>query len=63
MLSSLRKLFYESKTIHIDELNGETLFPDSVKNLDGSVQKETVLQNLLNCEQLSVTRLEVSQII
>jgi hypothetical protein len=63
MLDCLRKLYEESRRVHIADLNGEEVFNESVKNFDGTVQKDEVLYSLLNNEKLSLTRIEISQII
>ena len=63
MLGCLRKLFNEARTCNVDELNGEQLFNNEAKNLDGSVSKDTVLSTLLTNEQFSLTRLEVSSML
>lgn len=39
------------------------MFPDSVKNLDGTVDKEIVMQSLLNNDKICLTRLEVAGIL
>jgi len=39
------------------------LFADEKKNFDGTVQKEVVVESLLNNEQLSLTRIEASQVV
>ena len=62
MINCLRKLFEEARTQNIEELNGDTLFKDEVKNFDGTVQKDEVVYALLNSQNFSLTRIEVSQI-
>jgi hypothetical protein len=37
MLDCLRKLYEESRRVHIADLNGEEVFSESVKNFDGTV--------------------------
>jgi len=44
----MRKLFEEARGQSIEELNGEGLFKDDVKNFDGTVQKDEVIYTLLN---------------
>ena len=63
MLDCLRKLYEESRRVHITDLNGEEVFNESIKNFDGTVQKDEVLYSLLNNEKLSLTRIEISQVI
>ena len=63
MLDCLRKLYEEARRVHIADLNGEEVFNESVKNFDGTVQKDEVLYSLLNNDKLSLTRIEISQII
>lgn len=62
MLNAMRKLFEEARSQGFEELNGETLFKDEVKNFDGTVSKDEVLYALLNSEQFSLTRTEVASI-
>jgi hypothetical protein len=50
MLNAMRKLFEEARSQGFEELNGETLFKDEVKNFDGTVSKDEVLYALLNSE-------------
>jgi hypothetical protein len=63
MLNCLRKLFEEARTQNFEELNGESLFKDEVKNFDGTVQKDEVMYAFLNSQNFSLTRIEVSQLI
>jgi len=63
MLNCLRKLFEEARASGIEELNGESIFKDEIKNFDGTVQKEEVIYSLLNNQQFSLTRVEVAQIV
>ena len=37
MLDCLRKLYEESRRVHITDLNGEEVFNESIKNFDGTV--------------------------
>jgi len=37
MLNCLRKLFEEARRSHINDLNGEEVFKEDIKNFDGSV--------------------------
>ena len=48
MLNCMRKLFEEARAYSIEELNGESLFKDEVKNFDGTVQKDEVVYAFLN---------------
>lgn len=48
MLNCLRKLFEEARASGVEELNGESIFKDEIKNFDGTVQKEEVIYSLLN---------------
>lgn len=63
MLNCLRKLFEEARRNLIEELNGEEVFKEDVKNFDGTVPKEEVLYALLNNEKFSLTRIDISQIL
>ena len=63
MLNCLRKLFEEARAQGTEELNGDSLFKDEVKNFDGTVQKDEVVYTFLNNQQYSLTRIEVSQIV
>ena len=60
MLNCMRKLFEEARAQSIEELNGEYLFKDEIKNFDGTVKKEEFMYTLLNSDQFSLTRIEVS---
>ena len=62
MLNAMRKLFEEARSQGFEELNGETLFKDEVKNFDGTISKDEVVYTLLNSEQFSLTRTEVASI-
>ena len=40
MLNCMRKMFEETRAQFIEELNGDEVFPDDMKNFDGSVNKD-----------------------
>tara|TARA_B110001450_G_C17223782_1_gene320543 strand:+ start:209 stop:463 length:255 start_codon:yes stop_codon:yes gene_type:complete len=60
MLNCMRKLFEEARTQNIEELNGEDIFKDEIKNFDGTVQKEELVYTLLNSDKFSLTRIEIA---
>ena len=62
MLNAMRKLFEDARTHDIDELNGDQLFKDEIKNFDGTVQKDEVMYAFLNNENFSLTRTELAQV-
>jgi len=59
----MRKLFEEARAQSIEELNGEKIFKDEVKNFDGTVQKDTIIYTLLENQCFSLTRIELAQIV
>lgn len=61
-LNSVRKLFEEARINAMQELNSEELFKDSMRNFDGSVKKDDFIYAVLNRNEFSLTRLEVSNI-
>ena len=61
-LNCLRKLFEEARSLEIKEINGEDIFKDSIKNFDGSVKRDDFLYSLLNKEEFTLTRTEISNI-
>ena len=63
MLNCMRKLFEEARAQSIEELNGEKIFKDEVKNFDGTVQKDTIIYTLLENQCFSLTRIELAQIV
>lgn len=63
MLDCMRKLFEESRSQAIEELNSESIFKDEIKNFDGTVQKDEVVYTLLNNDNFSLTRTEVASIV
>jgi len=56
----MRKLFEEARTQNIEELNGEDVFKDEIKNFDGTVQKDELIYTLLNSDKFSLTRIEIA---
>jgi hypothetical protein len=60
MLNAMRKLFEDARTHDIDELNGDQLFKDEIKNFDGTVQKDEAMYAFLNNENFSLTRTELA---
>ena len=60
MLNCMRKLFEEARTQNIEELNGEDVFTDEIKNFDGTVQKDELVYTLLNSDKFSLTRIEIA---
>ena len=63
MLNCMRKLFEEARSQDIEELNGEAIFKDEVKDFEGKVNKDEVIYSYLNHESFSLTRAELAQII
>jgi hypothetical protein len=59
----MRKLFEEARTQNIEELNGEDVFNDEIKNFDGTVQKDEFVYTLLNSDKFSLTRIEIAQVV
>ena len=59
----MRKLFEEARAYGIEELNGESLFKDEIKNYYGQVQKDEFVYAFLNNQQFSLTRIDISQIV
>lgn len=63
-LSAMRKLYEEIRTaVDIGEVNGENLFRNDIRHHDGSVHKDEFVYNLLNTEQLTLTRTELFYIV
>ena len=58
----MRKLFEEARTQNIEELNGEDIFKDEIKNFDGTVPKDELIYALLNNDKFSLTRIEIAQL-
>ena len=59
----MRKLFEEVRSCpEINDLNGDELFPNDVKNFDGSVLKDEFIYTLLNREEFTMTRTEISNV-
>jgi len=63
MLTCLRKLFAEARSLSLTELNGEPIFKEDQKNFDGSIQKDVFVSTMLNSEDMALTRIEVSSIV
>ena len=63
MLNCMRKLLEEARSQGIEELTGEAIFKDDVKNFEGKVHKDEVIYTFLNHESFSLTRAELAQII
>ena len=55
-------MFEEARSLDIKDLNGDEIFKDNIKNFDGSVKKEDFLYSLLNKEEFTLTRTEISNI-
>lgn len=58
-LNCLIKLFEEARTLDIQELNGDEIFKDCVRNFDGSIKKDDFLYAILNRDSFTFTRSEV----
>lgn len=63
MINCLRKLFEEARKAQVEEINGDEIFREEIKNFDGTIPKDEVLYSLLNSDKLSLTRIEISQIL
>ena len=63
MLNCMRKLFEEARSQSIEELNGDAIFKDDIKDFEGKVHKDEVIYTFLNHEGFSLTRAELAQII
>ena len=61
-LAAMRKLFEELRTSEIESINDEQLFSDEAKQFDGSVLKEEFIYQILNREEFTLTRSEVSNV-
>ena len=61
-LQSLRKLFEEARSCNINELNGDELFKDTIKNFDGSIKKDDFIYTILNRQEFTLTRTDVTNI-
>lgn len=61
-LNCLRKLFEEARALDIREINSDEIFKESLKNFDGSLKKDDFLYCLLNKEELTLTRSEITSI-
>ena len=59
----MRKMFEEMRVADdLDDFTSEELFSDEVKSFDGSVHKDEFIYTLLNKEQFTLTRTEVSNV-
>lgn len=59
----MRKMFEEVRsTPDFNDFNGEDIFPNDVKQFDGSVLKDEFIYTLLNKEQFTMTRTEISNV-
>lgn len=62
-LHAMRKLFEEMRVAEgLDDFTSEDLFDDEVKGFDGSVQKDEFIYTILNKEEFTLTRTEVSNV-
>ena len=62
-LHSLRKMFEEMRVADtLNDFTSDTLFNDEVKGFDGSVHKDEFIYTLLNQEEFTLTRSEISNI-
>src|SRR5437764_275023 len=61
-LNCLRKLFEESRACHIEELNSDDLFKETMRNFDGSIKKEDFIFAIMNKVEYSMTRTEITNI-
>ena len=60
MLNCMRKMFEETRGQFIEELNGDEVFPDDMKNFDGTVNKDQFIYQFLNNEKFSLTRIDLA---
>ena len=62
-MHAMRKMFEEMRVADdLDDFTSEELFSDEVKSFDGSVHKDEFIYTLLNKEQFTLTRTEVSNV-
>ena len=62
-LHALRKLFEEMRVAEeLNDFTSEDLFDDDVKGFDGSVHKDEFIYTLLNKEEFTLTRTEISNV-
>ena len=59
----MRKLFEEMRIAEdLNDFTSEDLFDDEVKGFDGSVHKDEFIYKLLNKEEFTLTRTEISNV-
>ena len=59
----MRKMFEEMRVAdEINEFTSDLLFDDDVKGFDGSVHKDEFIYTILNKEEFTLTRSEVSNV-
>ena len=59
----MRKMFEEMRVADdLHDFTSENLFDDEVKGFDGSVHKDEFIYTLLNKEEFTLTRTEVSNV-
>ena len=59
----MRKLFEEMRVAEeLNDFTSEDLFDDDVKGFDGSVHKDEFIYTLLNKEEFTLTRTEISNV-
>ena len=62
-LHAIRKLFEEMRVAEdLNDFTSEILFEDEVKSFDGRVHKDQFIYTILNKEEFTLTRTEVSNI-
>lgn len=62
-MHAMRKLFEEMRVSEdLNDFTSEELFGDEVKGFDGSVQKDEFIYTILNKEEFTLTRTEVSNV-
>ncbi len=62
-LHAMRKMFEEMRVAdEINDFTSDQLFDDDVKGFDGSVHKDEFIYTLLNKEEFTLTRTEVSNV-
>lgn len=59
----MRKLFEEMRMAEdLNDFTSEDLFGDEVKGFDGSVHKDEFIYTILNKEEFTLTRTEISNV-
>ena len=62
-LHAMRKMFEEMRSAEeLSEFTSEALFSDDVKRFDGSVAKDEFIYTILNREEFTLTRTEVTNV-